>query len=98
MIFKFLLGAIFMAGVFSIIWKILDNKPKKSSGPPGFISKLFSNKIFKLVISSIITSFLIILTFRYVKVLPMLEKVGILTFDFIVIYILYNYLFNNKKN
>jgi hypothetical protein len=84
-----------IAGAVSLFFFNYLKEPKeKTNSPP---SNPFNKPIFKIPLGLLIISGTLVYTINLVKVLPPIMKVGIIGLDFIVIYLVINYLFINKK-
>jgi len=98
MIFRFLIIAIILIGMFVLLYKLLENpKKKKVENSNSNWLKPFNKPIFKIPIGILIITATLIFSFNLVKVLPIIMKVGVIGLDFVIIYIVFNYLFINKQ-
>jgi hypothetical protein len=59
---------------------------------------VFNNTIFKSVVGYISITMILSLTLKFVKVLPLFLKVGVLGIDFILIYLIFTTLISNNKS
>jgi len=98
MIFRFLIIAIILITMFVLLYKLLENpKKKKVESRNSNWLKPFNKLIFKIPIGILIITATLIFSFNLVKVLPIIMKVGVIGLDFVIIYIVFNYLFINKQ-
>lgn len=86
MIKSIIIGVLLLVILFILIYK---NKNKLS---------VFNNTIFKRVVGYISIAMVLSLTLKFVKVLPLFMKVGVLGIDFILIYLIFTTLISNNKS
>jgi hypothetical protein len=103
MIFRFLIVLAIMAMLFVLVYKlfmrnkeVVSTKRKENTILKSFFG-IFDNKPFKISIGILILLTVLVSTFRFVKVLPIFGKVGLLAIDFLIIYLVISYLFKNKN-
>jgi hypothetical protein len=58
--------------------------------------KPFKSPFFKKTIGTLLISYIILILFRFVKVVPPVEKFGLLIIAFLAIYLIISTLFKNK--
>ena len=100
MIYRFLIAAIILIGMFILVYKLLIREPTKQKikrESKFFSIDPFRSPFFKIPIGVLIIAFTLVYSFRIVKMIPILMKVGLIGLNFVVIYIVINYLFNNKQ-
>jgi hypothetical protein len=94
MIYRFLIATIIIVGMFILLYKLLSkDKPKTSFN----ILKPFNKPAFKIPIGVLAIAFTFIYSLRIIKMSPILMKIGLISLNFVVIYIVINYLFKNKQ-
>jgi hypothetical protein len=95
-----LLSAV-LIGMFILIFSLLKEKTliKKKEKTPlkKKENNVFGGTLFKRVTGSFIILFTLIVSFRYVKILPITLKVGLIFINFVIIYLVINYFFNKQK-
>jgi hypothetical protein len=95
-----LLSAV-LIGMFILIFSLLKEKTlitKKEKTPlKKKENNVFGGTLFKRVTGSFIILFTLIVSFRYVKILPITLKVGLIFINFVIIYLVINYFFNKQK-
>jgi Na+/H+ antiporter NhaD/arsenite permease-like protein len=81
--------------MFTLVYFLLERKnPLRKKEKK---ENIFNKPLFKKVTGSVIILFLLVLSFRYIKILPLLLKVGLIFINFVIIYIVINYFFNKQK-
>ena len=81
--------------MFLLIYYLLEEKNpliKKEKS-----SSVFGGSLLKRVSGVFIILFTLTLSFRYVKFLPVLLKVGLIFINFVIIYLVINYFFKKQK-
>lgn len=58
---------------------------------------LFNSSLFKKTVGYISIAMILVLTIKFVKVIPLFLKVGVIGIDFILIYIIFTSLIKNKS-
>lgn len=99
MIYRFLITAIILIGMFILVYKLLTREPTKKEKAKKELKffEPFKSPFFKIPLGVLITAFTLVYSFRVVKMVPILMKVGLIGLNFVVIYIVINYLFINNK-
>lgn len=99
MIYRFLIASIIIVGVFILLYKLLSTKDRSKTSPnsQSNILKPFNKPAFKIPIGVLIITFTLVYSLRIIKMSPILMKIGLISLNFVVIYIVINYLFKNKK-
>ena len=85
-----------LIGIFVLVYFLLerDNPIKKKSSEK---KTIFNNPIFKRVTGSAIILFSLAYSIKFVKVLPVYLKIGLIFGNFVIIYLVINYFFNKQK-
>jgi hypothetical protein len=86
---------VILTGMFTLLYFLLREKPTKTKKEKK--DNMFNNPLFKKVSGVFIIIFSLILSFRYIKILPILLKVGLIFINFVIIYLVINYFFNKQK-
>jgi hypothetical protein len=97
--FRFIFLAILMIISVVIVYQLTNKnhgKIKNNENRYKWLSR-FNKPIFKIPLGILIILIVLIGTISIVKVLPLLMKLCIILIDFVIIYTLITYLFNNKN-
>ena len=95
---RFIILGIILIGMFVLLYKLLsDNKEKSEKKVRLKWLDHFNKPIFKIPIGASIILITLVSTLRLVKVLPIVAKLGLIAIDFVIIYAVIIYLFNNKQ-
>jgi len=84
-----------LAGMILLIYSLLKEKEKPKEKEK--TSTVFGDGILKKVSGVFIILFTLTLSFRYVKILPILLKVGLIFINFVIIYLVIKHFFNKQK-
>jgi len=95
MIFRLAITITILVGFFVLLYKLLQDKKEKK--PKLNWLEPFNKPVFKIPIGLLIIIMTLVYSFRVVKAVPILMKLGLLGINFIIIYAVINYLFKNKK-
>jgi hypothetical protein len=95
---RFLILAVIIIGLVLLTYKLLTNNNEKKTTKRFKWFENFNKPVFKIPIGVLIILMTLVSTFRLVKVLPIVMKIGIIAIDFAIIYSVIIYLFNNNKN
>ncbi len=95
MIFRLVIVITILVGFFILLYKLLQDK--KETKPKSKWFEPFNKPIFKIPIGALIIIMTLVYSFRVVKAVPILMKLGLLGINFVIIYAVINYLFKNKK-
>jgi uncharacterized membrane protein YhdT len=95
MIFRLAITITILVGFFILLYKLLQDKKETKPTPNWF--EPFNKPIFKIPIGVLVIIMTLVYSFRVVKAVPILMKLGLLGINFIIIYAVINYLFKNKK-
>lgn len=100
MFLKILILLVVLSGMFTSLYFLLRDKPPVEKTKPVVKENrfgVFSRPLFKRVTGITIILFSITLSFRYIKVLPLFLKVGLVFINFVIVYLVINYFLTNKK-
>jgi heme/copper-type cytochrome/quinol oxidase subunit 2 len=95
MIFRLAITITILVCLFILLYKLLQDKKETKTKPNWF--EPFNKPIFKIPIGVLIIIMTLVYSFRVVKAVPILMKLGLLGINFVIIYAVINYLFKNKK-
>jgi len=96
---RFIILGIIVIGMFVLLYKLLSDNKEKSEKKVRRLKWLdhFNKPIFKITIGASIILITLVSTIRLVKVLPIVAKLCLIAVDFVIIYAVIIYLFNNKQ-
>jgi hypothetical protein len=86
---------VILTGMFTLLYFLLREKPTKTKKEKK--DNMFNNPLFKKVSGVFIILFSLTLSFRYIKILPLFLKVGLIFINFVIVYLVINYFFNKQK-
>jgi hypothetical protein len=86
---RFIITSLIIITFIFLIYKLIPGKLK--------INKRFNKPLFKIPIGILLISIVSVGTFQLVKLLPIVMKLLLIGIDFIIIYSIITYLFNNKQ-